>query len=146
MVFLMKKNQKVYKLSIPSKITKIVEVEKFSGKISDLIRFCEEDRDNLAIAVTEAVNNAIIHGNKHDESKKVTITFSILKNGVRVGIKDEGDGFIPEKIKSPLLPENLFKDHGRGIFIVKSLMDKVEFKINKKKGTELVMTKYRSTS
>jgi len=140
----MDKNSKVHQISIPSNVAKIIDVERFSGEVSDIVGFCEEDRDNLAIAVTEAVNNAIIHGNKYDESKKVVVTFYILRNGVKVSIKDEGGGFKPENITNPVLPENIFKEHGRGIFIVKSLMDDVEFKMDNN-GTEVIMTKYISS-
>ena len=141
----MDKNSKTHQISISSSVSKIIAVERFSSKVSDKVGFSEEDKDNLAIAVTEAVNNAIIHGNKYDESKKVIVTFHIIPNGVKVSIKDEGGGFTPENVQNPVLPENLFKDHGRGIFIVKSLMDKVEFKIDKK-GTEVIMTKYISSN
>ncbi|RKY83566.1 ATP-binding protein [candidate division KSB1 bacterium] len=139
----MKAKSKVYKISIPSNISKIIEVEQFSEKIADLANFSEEDKDNLAIAVTEAVNNAIIHGNRYNESKKVFVTFYIIDRGVKVSVKDEGGGFDPDKIDNPLLPENLLKEHGRGIFILKSLMDEIEFKFSNT-GTEILMTKYKT--
>ena len=141
----MKKKERMYKISIPSNVTRIVEVGQFSERIADMIGFSDEERDNLAIAVTEAVNNAIIHGNKYNESKKVIVTYHLLDNGVKVSVRDEGGGFNPGNVKNPVLPDNLMKEHGRGIFIVKTLMDKVEFNFNRK-GTELIITKYKNTT
>ena len=104
----------------------------------------EDEKDSLAIAVTEAVNNAIIHGNKEDRSKNVTIEFAFEENKLRVIIQDEGGGFDPDELSDPLAPENLLKENGRGIFILSSLMDEVyyEFKAN---GTQLIMVKEKKS-
>lgn len=81
---------------------------------------------DIAISVSELVNNAIVHGNKVTEDAIVTV--AIVRNGdtVTISVTDEGGGFNPTEIDDPLKDENLLKEVGRGIFIVESLMDKVE--------------------
>lgn len=131
-----------FQITIPSLLEKIQEVEVFAEKIAQRIDFSEEEKDSLAIAVTEAVSNAIIHGNRKDKKKKVQVRFSLTDNSITVYIKDEGEGFDPEKISNPLEPENILRESGRGIFILKALMDEVEFDFSGK-GTEVKMVKRR---
>jgi serine/threonine-protein kinase RsbW len=81
---------------------------------------------DIAISVSELVNNAIIHGNKVSEDAVVTISVERDGDSVIVSVTDEGGGFNLTEIDDPLKDENLMKEVGRGIFIVESLMDKVE--------------------
>lgn len=129
-----------YSITIPSKLSELSTVESFTEKISVENGLNENEMDNLAIAVTEAVNNAIIHGNKGDKSKNVQIDFVFAKDEIIVAVKDEGNGFNPKKVKNPLAPENLLKASGRGIFILKQLMDEVGFKFESS-GTTTIMKK-----
>ena len=128
------------KLEIPSKAKEIHRVEE------KLEKFCQEHGMNknqivnCAIAVTEVVNNAIRHGNKQDPSKKVFIQFSISGNNITIRITDQGKGFDPENLDDPLHPDNLLKESGRGIFIIKQLMDDVRFEF-KKTGTTIILSK-----
>ena len=71
---------------------------------------------NAIIALTEGVNNAIVHGNKRDEAKSVTITGEILNGMLALIIEDNGEGFNPDALPDPLAPENLLRDGGRGVF------------------------------
>ena len=103
-------------------------------KVEELIdSVCSEslsDQDvygNVLIAVTEAVNNAIIHGNKNDKSKSIVVRVLSAEDAVTFSIKDEGRGFDFENLPDPTAPENLEKENGRGIFLMKSLSDAVEF-------------------
>lgn len=88
---------------------------------------------NMIIALTEGVNNAITHGNKGDESKKVLVTYKLLKSGVSFQIEDEGEGFDYHNIPDPTAPENIEKINGRGIFLMTQLADSIEFLENGKK-------------
>jgi serine/threonine-protein kinase RsbW len=82
---------------------------------------------NAIIALTEGVNNAIVHGNKRDESKSVTITGQITDGVLVLTIDDCGSGFDPDSLPDPLAPENLLRDGGRGVFLMRSLTDAAEF-------------------
>ncbi|MBX7151182.1 ATP-binding protein [bacterium] len=129
-----------YQLIIPSLLEKLADVESLTERVADEFQLNEDDRDNLAIAITEVSNNAIIHGNKFDHSKKVTISFYFDHDVLRVYIKDDGKGFDPLSIDNPLDPQNLLKESGRGIFILKSIMDEVDFKTGLN-GTEVKIVK-----
>ena len=88
---------------------------------------------NVIIALTEAVNNAINHGNKNDSNKKVTVSFKKSDKDLSFTIEDEGTGFDYENIPDPTDPENLEKLNGRGIFLMKNLADEINFHEDGKK-------------
>jgi len=123
----MKKDKKHFKYFIPSKRTQLPKVEKITNSIARRMKLNEEQIDNLSIAVTEAVGNAIVHGNKENPRKKIILEFHLRKNKINISVKDEGEGFEPKKLTNPLDPENIMKESGRGIYILKSLMDEVHF-------------------
>jgi len=135
--------KKDIELVIPSSLDQIELVEKAAEKTADKMNFTEEEKDSLAIAVTEAVNNAILHGNKQDKDKTVTIKFQLEGKKLVVRIKDQGPGFNPGEVSDPLAPENLLKESGRGIFILSSLMDEVKYEFDDK-GTEIILVKNKS--
>ena len=134
------KNQNCYQMVIESDLSNVQKVEKITEKIAKYMKFSEEEQDSLAISVTEIVGNAIVHGNKKDKNKKVTVNFDYKDETITVSIQDEGDGFNEKTIANPLEPENLLKESGRGIFIVRALMDEVDF-IRSKKGTTVRLVK-----
>jgi serine/threonine-protein kinase RsbW len=102
-------------------------VEKLAQKIAKAYGLTQDKLDNLAIAVTEAVGNAILHGNRQDPQKTVRIRFLLDGIYLRIEVSDQGSGFNPDALSDPLLPENLMKESGRGVFILKSLMDDIRF-------------------
>ena len=112
---------------ISSSLKELRKVEKETQSVAQRFELNPEERENLAIAVTEAVGNAIIHGNKKDPKKEVQITFQSEPDQIIVQVQDEGKGFDPKEIRNPLLPQNLMKENGRGIFILKTIMDEVTF-------------------
>jgi serine/threonine-protein kinase RsbW len=81
----------------------------------------------MKITITELMANAIGHGNREDHSRKVIIGHTVNSSMICVAVMDEGDGFNPEEVPDPTLPENIVKDHGRGLYIVKSYVDELEF-------------------
>ena len=121
------KNSEEEILILSSDQSELEKVEILTNRISEKASLTEEKSDNLAIALTELVNNAILHGNKSQPDKKVFINVSYHENYVRISVKDEGNGFDPSKLADPRDPENLWKDSGRGIFLVRNLVDNVEF-------------------
>ncbi len=128
-------------LIISSDLAEIKKVENFSQKVSKKATFNEDKSDNLAIVLTELVNNAILHGNKNNPKKSVTLKAFYYQKYIRVSVRDQGDGFNPEKLQDPTDPENIWKESGRGIFLVRNLIDKVEF-FPSSTGTEIVITQF----
>ena len=82
---------------------------------------------NILIAVTEAVNNAIIHGNKSNPAKQVTLSVGQDGNDIVISVLDEGVGFNPATVRDPREPENLLREGGRGVFLIQALAKSVEY-------------------
>ncbi len=137
-------DERCKKVVISSKCENIQRVEKEAEKWGRALNLSQDSLDSLAIAVTEIVANAIFHGNKENESKKVTVTFAIEKDTLIVRISDEGMGFDLKRVGDPLHPQNLLKESGRGIFLVKNLVDEVEFKPSKTGTTVILQIKRKS--
>jgi len=95
---------------------------------------------DIAISVSELVNNAMVHGNKSSDEKMVTVRITRFKNTVTITVSDEGSGFDPTVVPDPLAEENLMHEVGRGLFIVRSLMDKVDVEATVT-GTRVAITK-----
>lgn len=128
-------------LVISSEFANLPAVEEFTLSFCKKAHLAEDQCDNMAIAVTELVNNAIIHANKHDPNKFVIIRVRYEPNCVVVSVIDEGRGFDPDLIANPTDPQNLWKQNGRGIFLVRNLIDEVKIH-SSPKGTEVVLTEY----
>jgi serine/threonine-protein kinase RsbW len=115
------------KLKIPSLVENVRIVESFIEDAKEKYSFNDDVYGNIMIAVTESVNNAIIHGNKCDKNKDVFISMNVMQKALKFTIKDQGTGFDIESLPDPTAPENLLKPGGRGIFLIKHLADEVEF-------------------
>ena len=134
------KDKDSYRMVLESDLNNVQKVEKVTEKIAKFMRFSEEEQDSLAISVTEIVGNAIVHGNKQDKSKKVIVDFKYKNDTITVSIQDQGKGFKESEIANPLEPENLLKESGRGVFIVRALMDQV-YIVHNKAGTKVRLVK-----
>jgi serine/threonine-protein kinase RsbW len=104
--------------------------------------FAEEDLHRIGMAVRESMVNAVVHGNRFSANKKVRL--SILKNGSRfmVRIADQGEGFDLDSLPDPLSEENLLRQSGRGIFLVRAFMDEFQVRRLQPGGTEVTLIKY----
>lgn len=123
-------------IQIPSIIENIRMIESFIDNAKERFHLDEDLYGNIMIAVTEAVNNAIKHGNSGNSSKNVFLSLTLNDNLLKFVVKDEGTGFDYDKLPDPTAPENLEKPGGRGIFLMKHLADQVEF-LEKGKTVEL---------
>lgn len=106
------------------------EVEKVESLLNDLQSALEFDDDfyaRLMLTVSEAATNAIVHGNKLDPSKKAVLIAESNGSTLTISTTDEGDGFEPEEVASPLEEDNLLKPSGRGVFLMKEYADKVTY-------------------
>lgn len=115
------------KIEFVSEIVNINKAEKFVEEINEEYNLSEKVFGNILISVTEAVNNAMLHGNKLDKTKTVTLEYQLTEKDITFKVSDEGQGFDFENIPDPTLPENIEKSHGRGVFLVKNLSDEIEF-------------------
>lgn len=122
-------------MSFHSEINNISKVESLVETICEKNSIQQDCFGNILIAVTEAVNNAIIHGNQNVFDKKVTINTKIKPTELIFEITDEGSGFPYENLPDPTAPENIEKENGRGIFLMRALADKVDFENNGSKVT-----------
>jgi serine/threonine-protein kinase RsbW len=121
-------------------------VQVVSDQISRMVGLDEDARHWVGVAVRESVINAIKHGNAHDERKRVHVEFTPLDlseppPGVVIRVRDEGPGFDPASLPDPLAPENLLKASGRGIFLIRSFMDRMDLRRAPEGGMEVVMVK-----
>jgi serine/threonine-protein kinase RsbW len=116
------------RIQIPSLSENIRMIESFIDNAREKFHLDDDIYGNIMIAVTEAVNNAIKHGNKGDSSKNVLLTLALNDKLIKFKIEDEGNGFDYENLPDPTAPENIEKPGGRGIFLMKHLSDEVDFK------------------
>ena len=114
-------------LRFDSKPENIAVVEKLIDKISADHGIVAEHYGNVLIAMTEGVNNAIVHGNKLDETKSVSVSCAIDEKTLVFRITDEGPGFDYDNLPDPTAPENIEKPHGRGVFLMRHLADDCAF-------------------
>lgn len=114
-------------------------IEPLINIIKEKIPISLEKYYNILIAVSEAFNNAIIHGNKLDANKKVDIKIIADEHLVEILVSDQGEGFNPDELADPREPDNLLKDSGRGVLLIKELSDKSKF-AHTAQGTNVLMT------
>jgi serine/threonine-protein kinase RsbW len=118
-------------LKFPSILENIHLAEKLIDDVFAEYAVKEDYYGELLIAMTEAVNNAIVHGNKLDASKQVTLTFDVIEDRLmRFIVEDEGPGFDYNNLPDPTAPENIEKPHGRGVFLMRKLADNCDFQDN----------------
>lgn len=114
-------------LEIKSDTSELKKVEYFLEDIFTRYNLSKKHFNKLYLCVSEAVINAVKHGNKNDLSKTVTVKISCLANDLSVWIEDEGEGFDSSELKNPTVKENIRKESGRGIFIIKTITENIEF-------------------
>lgn len=130
--------EKIFQKVINSDPELMPEVEKFLLNIADEINLNKEKHNSLALSAAEAVSNSIVHGNKLDFNKKVYINVYVTDKEMKIIFKDEGEGFEPNNVPNPTEPENILKDSGRGIHIMKSFIDDLKYNFTPS-GTETIL-------
>lgn len=125
------------KLTLPSSTEQVYRLESFVDSLQRWVGFNDDVYSQIMMALSEAVTNAIVHGNKEDEKKTVYVVARRLNEKLSISVKDEGDGFDPNAIPDPLKQENLLKEGGRGVFLMNQFADGVDFSEN---GSKLTLT------
>lgn len=133
--------KKIAQLIIPSSLDHLSDLDRFTEKTIRALALPSQMLDDIAITASEAVNNAIVHGNKLDPSKSVKITFYRGDKFLRLIVQDEGSGFVLESVPDPRNEENLLKTSGRGLLIIRHLMDRVGYR-KLKAGLQIIMDKF----
>ena len=128
-------------LVLPSHIEAVADA---AAAVTDFIRnfgVSEEAAFGIEMALREAVTNAMVHGNHEDESKSVEVVFNCHDNELEVEVRDQGEGFDPARVPDPTNAENLLKTSGRGIFLMRTFMDEIEWLNRPDGGTTVRMRK-----
>ena len=129
------------RLVLPSHIEAIADG---AAAATDFIKNCgvgEEAVFGIDMAVREAITNAMVHGNKEDEAKTVEVTLNCLGHELEIEVQDQGAGFDPTGIPDPTDPANILKTSGRGIFLMRTFMDEVQWSMRPEGGTTVRMVK-----
>ena len=129
------------KMSLASEIRLVDLVHEASQKMAEIAGFEEDDALNVALAVREAVINAITHGNGSDPSRMVDVIFATNATGIRVTVRDHGGGFDPGATRDPTAGNNLLRSSGRGLLLIRAFVDEVRFRNLKGRGMELTLVK-----
>jgi len=116
-----------FTLKIPSLPDNIRIVESFIDQAKEKYELSDDIYGNIIIAITESVNNAIVHGNQSDKNKNVHLSLEVDDSNISFTVEDEGNGFDFHDLPDPTAPENIDQPGGRGIFLIKHLADEVSF-------------------
>jgi serine/threonine-protein kinase RsbW len=135
------RNGNIIQLSLPSRLELLGVVDKIADGITEFLEFDDVDRDAVAISVIEACTNAIQHGHESESGRTVDVIFQIGEDSLTILIEDGGSGFQPAS-EEEMNPPDLLATRGRGIFIMRSMMDEVDFDFSR--GTKVSMVKRRS--
>jgi serine/threonine-protein kinase RsbW len=130
-------------IDIASRLEMLETVQTILNHVTSLVGFDEDAAHYMSVAVRESVVNAMKHGNRGNEKKRVKVSFVIHPRALEVEVLDEGPGFDPGRIPDPVADENLLKTDGRGIFFMRSFMDEVEYSFPPKGGTLVRLVKRR---
>ena len=126
--------------TMESTLESVNKAEEMADKAASQAGFDEDVRGGISMAVREAMINAVMHGNGYSPDKRVKLSFEQSGGNLVITIKDEGAGLNPDEVPDPLAPENLMKQSGRGIFLMRAFMDDVKFR-KLEPGTEITLIK-----
>lgn len=101
----------------------------------------EDDQHGLGMAVRESMVNAVVHGNRYSADRRVHVTMSAQGGELRIQILDEGEGFDPNRVSNPLAPENLLRQSGRGMLLIRAFVDDFSIERAEPKGTKVTLIK-----
>ena len=128
--------RRVFRMTMASIPRNVHRVERFLVKMNTVLKTNDERLSTLLVVLTEAVNNAITHGNKRNPHKRVIVTCVRDGEALVVTVKDEGKGFNPDAVPDPIHEDNLLRESGRGVFLMRQLMESVSYNKN---GNEVTM-------
>ena len=128
-------------LTLPSRIGAVNEAAGEVARILGNLGASEQLMFGIDMAIREAVTNAVVHGNKQDDSKIIRVDIKSSPEEIEISVRDEGAGFNPTEVPDPTMAENIMKTSGRGIFFMRNFVDEVEWLNPPGGGTTVKMTK-----
>lgn len=131
-------SERIYKKEIPSDPELLSVAEAYILNIAREANLNKDKFNDLELAFSEAAANSIIHGNKADKNKTVKITVKVDDEKMIISLFDQGEGFDIKDVPDPTKPENILKDHGRGIHIMKSFLSELSYNFTPE-GTETIL-------
>ena len=133
-------------VSIASRVAWLEVLQGLADDLAQQVGLDEDDRFDVGMALREGVNNAIVHGNDKDSSKRVEIDFLVQPGSLEIRIRDQGPGFDVGSLPNPLAPANILSSHGRGVFLIRHYMDEVDLEQAGESGGEIRMVKRTRTN
>ncbi len=127
-----------FHIEIESDPKNLITVEEFINYFCKELNINDDKMTGIMLAVTEATTNAIIHANKNVKLKLVKINAEVEDGYLKITVKDEGKGFDPAIVPDPTEPENLLKDSGRGLYLMRTYMDELDYNLTPE-GTETIL-------
>ncbi len=127
--------------TLDSTLETIDQAEALVAEAARAVGFTDDDIDGLGMAIRECVGNAVVHGNQYNANKKVHLDISSEGDALTVVIGDEGTGFALTDVPDPLADENLLKQSGRGILLIRAFVDEFEIRKREPVGTEARLVK-----
>ena len=127
---------------LDSTLESVDRVEYLTLELAGKAGFRDASLEQIALAVHETTANAVIHGNRYSREKKVSVAISIVENQFTITIGDEGEGFDPQTIPESASLQELLRDHGRGVYLSRVLMDEYRVQPRETGGTEVTLIKY----
>src|SRR5437868_3838691 len=124
-----------------STLESVDRAEELAVQLAETAGVDEDDLMKIGMAVRESMVNAVVHGNRYNADKKVRFAIAAEPERFTIQIADEGEGFDFESVPDPLAPENLLKPSGRGIFLMRSLMDEFQIRHRASGGIEVTLVK-----
>jgi serine/threonine-protein kinase RsbW len=131
--------------TLDSTLESVNRVEQTAQQFAARAGFDPDSCDTIGLAAREAAVNAVLHGNRYDASKKMLVSYEAQDDALTIKIADQGSGLRDEDIPDPVAPDNLMKQSGRGIFLIRSFMDEVRIR-QLEPGTEVTMIKHKPQS
>jgi serine/threonine-protein kinase RsbW len=125
------------KIRIESEVENLRIVENAIDEATSVIGISQDNYGKILVSAMEAVNNAIVHGNKSVPEKIVDVEITSKNDELMITVTDQGPGFKPDKVPDPTTPENIEELNGRGIYLMSHLADKIEYN---SKGNSVTMT------
>ena len=131
--------------TLDSSLDSVNRIEQTATELANKAGLDDDEVFRVSMAAREAAVNAVLHGNAYNPDKRITASFETNATSLIIRIADQGTGLDPATLPDPLAPDNLLRGSGRGIFLIRSFMDEVEFR-QLNPGLELVLTKHLASA